>query len=825
MKFTLPASTGIVLFLCQLALLPVNLLAQADPIKTALAEWQKNHPQEKVFLQTDKTHYLVNDEIWMKAWCMTSEGPTFLSRILYIDLVDMNGKVVQKKMYRLDSLGSTAADMTIPSNLASGNYSLNAYTLWMLNFPEFVFRKNLFIYGGGYSTQAKKPKSRAQLKMQFFPEGGDMIAGVENRIAFKATDDKGFPFDCNGYIEDEAGTRVADIATEHAGLGATEFLVEPNKKYTAVIASANGSNLRFGLPASKTEGIGIKINNSNPNRLFVVVKRAEAGKEKYNELKVVAQMNYQLVHSANLNIDEGQTAVSIPKKNLPPGIMQITVFDRNNRPLAERIAFIENYQLLQPDIKPEIVNMKTKGRNRINFTIDSVGPVTLSCLVTSYDSAAKNEDNLAAAMLFGSEIKGPVHYAGYYLRNKDAVTLHHLDLLLMTQGWRRFSWPKLLANEPVALKYPVESAISFRGTVHKSDRKEVVKDGKVSFIIRGVDSTSILAEATVTDKGEFLLPDIHYLKKAEIAFMGTNNKKESFIVDVKLLPNYIDSLSKSAYTPTLDLDTIDFTKRRDELLAYLRGGFSEDTSRFKTLSGVTVRAKKLSRIDSLNNEYASGVFQMGKSVDPTEFPHYSSVWQMLQATVPGIDISGNPFDPTVSFTRFSGMETTGSAPLEGEGGDALSVPSVFQERGIAYFINEINVGKDVINSLSVDDIALIKVLKNEAASLGAPVGAIAFYTKGGISISARPYDKSYSRENREGYAIQREFYAPDYTDPSSQSLKDNRYTLYWNGRIKPAKDGKYRFEFFNNDFSKKVRLLIQGIDEDGQLIYKEMIIQ
>ncbi|MBK7289325.1 MAG: hypothetical protein IPI78_03210 [Chitinophagaceae bacterium] len=80
--------------------------------------------------------------------------------------------------------------------------------------------------------------------------------------------------------------------------------------------------------------------------------------------------------------------------------------------------------------------------------------------------------------------------------------------------------------------------------MHKSDRNEIVKDGKVSFIIRGADSTSILAEATVTDKGEFLLSDINYKKDAEVAYMGTNNKKENFIVDVKLFPNYIDSLKK-----------------------------------------------------------------------------------------------------------------------------------------------------------------------------------------------------------------------------------------------------------------------------------------
>ncbi|MBK7289324.1 MAG: hypothetical protein IPI78_03205 [Chitinophagaceae bacterium] len=197
---------------------------------------------------------------------------------------------------------------------------------------------------------------------------------------------------------------------------------------------------------------------------------------------------------------------------------------------------------------------------------------------------------------------------------------------------------------------------------------------------------------------------------------------------------------------------------------------------------------------------------------------------MLQQSVPGITIEGNPFDPTVSFNRFSGLAIPD--PVSGEGSDdPLSTPDVLEEGGIAYYINEVNVSKDVINSLSVSDIALIKVLKNEAAALGVTQGAIAFYTKSGKDFDARIYDKTYTKERRDGYAIVKEFYSPDYTSPGKMLDKDNRYTLYWNGAIVPAKDGKYRFEFYNNDMSKKLRLLIQGISSEGELIYNQIVIE
>ena len=139
-----PFLKSIAVFLL-LLLATVNMNAQADFLKKNLDKWRNDYPQEKVYLQTDKSYYIPGENMWMKAWCTTIDGPTYLSRIIYIDIVDQKGTVVQKKMYQLDSLGSTAVNFSIPGNILSGNYSVNAYTLWMLNFPEFIFRKNIFI--------------------------------------------------------------------------------------------------------------------------------------------------------------------------------------------------------------------------------------------------------------------------------------------------------------------------------------------------------------------------------------------------------------------------------------------------------------------------------------------------------------------------------------------------------------------------------------------------------------------------------------------------------------------------------------------------------
>ncbi len=808
----------------------VDLYAQTLTTDSSLSKFKNDYPQEKVFIQTDKSNYFPGETIWMKAWCTVDGVPSYLSRILYVDLVNSKGDVVSKKMYKLDSLSSTPVDIDIPSTMQAGNYAINAYTLWMLNFPEFIYRKNVFVYNTDYKINSKN--ASPVIKINFFPEGGDLVQGLKNRIAFKVTDEKGLPVSIKAFVSDNTTKKLQDITSEHDGMGSFELEIEPGKEYTFNIPSANGSTLQFPLPKAKAEGIVLRVENSNPNKVFVLINKPEQLKERYGKIKVVVQQNYELVLEANLNLDEGQNAFPINKKNLPPGLLHITAFDEMMNPLAERLAFIENYTIAKPQLTLDTLNLKARAKNTISFSLPDIKRASLAVSVSNanLDNKVNEESNIASTFLLTSDLKGYINNPGYYFKDKNPETLRHLDLLLMTQGWRRFEWKKLMKSDYATLNYPVESGIWLTGKVTKSDRNEVVKDGKVSFVIKGEDSTSILAEATLTDKGEFLVNDINYKKKATIAYQGTNNKKENLIVDVHLKPSYIDSLKKSVNRPTVDLDTTDLTNRQNALANYLYANYSKiDTGAFGSgyLGNITVKAKRISKEDSLNAEYATGLFMMGKGINPDDYKHYSTPWQMLQASTPGIRVEGSPFDPNVYFTRFQGLDilssnNSNSAAL-GESSAGEAVGLVLEENGIAYFLNEVNVSKDIINTLSVSDIALIKVLKLEANVLGASQGAIAFYTKKGTSAGATPYEKSFTKVERQGYAITRQFYTPDLSLIPQGS--DNCMTLYWNSHIKQGKDGKYRFQFLNNDSAKEFKITIQGIDKDGRLIYTEQLIK
>ncbi|MFN3666077.1 MAG: hypothetical protein ACK4S0_07960, partial [Sediminibacterium sp.] len=406
-------------------------------------------------------------------------------------------------------------------------------------------------------------------------------------------------------------------------------------------------------------------------------------------------------------------------------------------------------------------------------------------------------------------------------------------LLMMTQGWIRFECKLLVEDQLMALKYPVESSLTIGGVVKKSDRNTVVTEGHVSFIIKTDDSTTIMASAMLTDKGEFLLDGLSFQKKATFYYQGTNKKKETFIVDVALNPSYIDSLKQSGYKPSMNLDTISLNANASGLAAFLYGKLKGiDTTAGVYLGNVTVKGvrRKISKTDSLNLEYASDIFKLGRSIDPGETSFATSIWQIIQRSVPGISVTGDMINPVVRFNRFQGLDAlsennnTSYLNATGSGEDDFGTMMI-ERNGVTYFLNEMNVSMDVISTINVNDVALIKVYAAEGTALGASGPAIAIYTKKGAVNAKNIYDKSFSSVQRTGYSLVRSFYSPLYTrEKQPEDALDSRETLYWNGFVKPGKDGQYRLQFYNNDFGKNKKVTIQGIGTKGELIFTEIIL-
>jgi hypothetical protein len=147
------------------------------------------------------------------------------------------------------------------------------------------------------------------------------------------------------------------------------------------------------------------------------------------------------------------------------------------------------------------------------------------------------------------------------------------------------------------------------------------------------------------------------------------------------------------------------------------------------------------------------------------------------------------------------------------------------------FLNEMQTDAQQLQSVPVTDVAMVKVFRpgSMVGFGGSAGGAIAVYTKkGGDEKRNDPNVKGLDRAILIGYSVQREFYVPNYLDPNNpdNAAEDLRTTLYWKPFVLADKDTKhFTFDFFNNDITKKFRVVLEGFNEEGKLTHIEQIVQ
>ncbi|GAB2820020.1 hypothetical protein [Ferruginibacter profundus] len=790
----------------------LSITAQSTQKKiiTALDSFAYNRPQEKAYLQTDKSNYLAGETIWYKAYVTLGEKLTILSKVVYVDITDASGKIVEKHMLKLSN-GLAKGGLIIKNEMPYGTYHLRCYTLWMLNFPEFITSKKITVLN--YTTDKKNIQPTANtstnIAVQFFPEGGNLVSGLKSVVAFKATDQYNNPVPVTGKIINSKNETVASFTTQHDGMGIFELLPASGESYKTIV-SYNNIEKTLMLPAARQEGVILTVDNDNPNKIFVKAERSEKNKTQYNKLIITAQLNYQLAYLNQLNIDEGLDAVAINKKNLPPGIMTITVLTEDGTPIAERIVFVANHTINNDLLQGTLIN--TAKRKQNTFTIDThdFEKFNGAISVTNADGdEGVNTTSIISDLLLSSDIKGHINNPAYYFKDKTTETLKHLDLVMLTNGWRRFKLDELLSNHLPPLQFGFETGLSISGKVLQSNGKSALKAGKINLIIKAEDSTNIISEARLDSNSNFIVDNIEYKKEATIYYQGTNTNKENAIVTVKVNDAYFDTLKKAA--PYLT----DIQHQNEKILAFnnqlIQAKFKSDSSFGKTLQTVTVKGKKRSVTDSLNAVYASDIFfDSDQTLVLDENAHYFDMWQFLQRMVPGININKTDTGMQVSFNRYSGLNFfSGDA-----GGNAVQ-----------FYLNEVPVSVDIIDALNPSDVGIVKVYKGVTGiALGADRGAIALYTLKGKST--RDWrQKGFDFFKKNGFTVSREFYEMDYSklNPES-SFSDVRTTLYWNPDIK-IQDGKAVINFYNDDSCKKFKVVAEGIDSNGKLLHIEKLIQ
>jgi len=780
---------------------------RAQQLDSLLNKLDSSYPQEKLYLHFDRPYYNAGETIWFKAYLTSGNLPSTISKTIYAELLDEKGNILQRKIVPVIQSGA-ASDFELPDSVAQSTLYVRAYTAWMLNFDSSL----LYVKSIPIITSVKTIKTTPPVVyyLHFFPEGGDLVNGVDSRVAFKANNQSGIPFDISGNIVDKAGNKIASFTSVHDGMGYFNFTPLTGEIYTAIWKDKKGVKHETALPEAKKEGVVLSIDNSN-DQLSYTLARPDSVGDAFTSYFVVAQMQQQLVYSARVNMAV-KTLVHAPiiTDSLQDGILQVTVFNADTIPVAERIVFINhgNYYF-NTDLHAIEKDLTKRGRNVLQIDVGGELKTNMSIAVTNADlnTSSKNEESIFSSLLLSSDIKGYVYNPAYYFSSDEDSVKQYLDLVMMTNGWRRFKWKDLLAGSWPVIKYQPEGSIAIKGKVYGLS-KNILGGKELILFVKTNNAVSQGYIVPVTREGNFKLTDLVFYDTAHLYYQFNNDKNKtltgaaSFSIFDPFIPPYTRpyNLQANLYNTTYP-DSSTFKKNLSEMNSNQLNAFLQNGG--KILESVVVKGKVKTAEEKLDDEYTSGFFKGGQSRvfvvgnDPASNA-YPSVLSYLQGKVAGLNISMSGYNASATWR---GSNTS-------------------------FFMDEASVEAGALQSIPMSDVAMIKVFEPPffGGISGGAGGAIAVYTKKGGSDYSLVKGLDYSTIS--GYSGIKEFYSPDYAQPNDMTQSDHRTTLYWNPfLLMDHKDRRITIPFYNNDDCKKIKVIIEGMNEAGQLTREEKIFE
>lgn len=473
-------------------LLSISLSAQTLTDSVALRAMLVGRalPQERVYLHFDNDAYYLGENIWFKAYVTShnDDRATNHSKVLYVELVAPEGYVVKTQKYKIADDGTCNGDIFMDPLYLSGYYEVRAYTRYMLNWGnEAVFSRVFPVFDKvnngdwGFCNILDRRRGNNVIKEEdcnliFYPEGGHLVYGLQSRVAYELTGNKGK--DINDAVTILAdGKELLTTTPQHMGKGSFLFTPQEGVKYKAIVKTKNGDgNLRtstFALPEIEKEGVVITLEAADDS---VIVNVA-------NNYSESTELGFLVAHRNSIGFynksHERIFQIKLPKNEIPEGVNRAIVFS-GKTPLAERLFYVRRDTLLAGDhqtVKLKItendrdinsVGPKPYDRIRINIEREDGKPIYDDCsfAISVVDNSGMHATswgyNLNTYQLLGSELKGYIANAYQYFDPMNKNRDEHLELLMLTHGWTAYDWNKLVIENLENVTMP-EKGLYIRG--------------------------------------------------------------------------------------------------------------------------------------------------------------------------------------------------------------------------------------------------------------------------------------------------------------------------------------------------------------------------
>lgn len=399
-------------------------------------------PLELVYFQTSKGIYETGEDLWFKAYQLDAQslGLSDKSKTFYLQMINPRDSVVWEEKYPIEN-GLASGHVYLDEKLSAGDYFLQGYTRGSFYSHDTIGgiarRKVKVVKKISDNRWEVLPKDSA-FRFEMFPEGGNLVFGISSRLAFKATDGRGNPVEVEGalYEDDKA---LCTVKSMHDGMGSLQFTPLTGKCYRVEIKEKGV----YSLPDIQDEGMSLQFIRQDRKRLNFLVSKSESLPSQ--QIYLIGRMRGMVCCIAQ-GVLKNSLKIPIPLDNfLYQGIAEFTLLDGFMHPIAERLVYVHpNKQLhITAETEKKSYELREKGTIRIKVTDEAGQPVRANLGVSVYDRAYFNLSdpvNILSYCYLSSELRGRIHNPSYYFDKEKKDRQEALDLLLLTQGWRRYVW-------------------------------------------------------------------------------------------------------------------------------------------------------------------------------------------------------------------------------------------------------------------------------------------------------------------------------------------------------------------------------------------------
>ena len=839
-----------------------------DSIMSNVSNQLSLYPQEKVHLQIDKSCYLAGETMWFRAYLVNSCFHTMskLSRYIYVELIDPFDSVVSRVKIRPEN-SMFYGYMHLSDSLPEGNYTLRAYTLYMLGLGEdYFFRRSLKIgtaqsarietkmaypdndkevhhlslsfedpyqnkipghlhirlktgmpksvkdigdssflcsvpqdvvtrnksmlfefkdeSGRIYRRYASLSSGEDDFDVSFFPEGGYLLGGAVCRVAFKALNSEGRDENVTVNVVSERGDTLTTASTLVRGMGYFSFYPGKEEKYYAICENKKKQVRKFELPSADLASHGLKVDMMQGKIRVTVLSASDAPQD---SLFLLAHVRGAVIYANWWNYQKG--VIYFDKRIFPSGVIQFLLLDKKLNPLSERLAFCNNrdqakvlVRTSQTDYHPrQLVSAQVRVTDQNEKPLGGNFSVAV---VDEKDVPADTCFNILSTLLLTSELKGYIDSPSFYFQKNNKLAAVGLDLLMMTHGWRRYHLSQIIKGNPEKPKVKPEVSQTISGIVRGGLMMNKPAD-HTSVTMVALNSNYMDMKQTDSE-GRFSFSNIEFPDSAKFMVQALTPKGKAHLklsVDSASFPPVLYTVplpvwsAKSAIAP-------DFIQKAEQKISVEGGMLSVN------IGEVEVTASKQQKKESSYNFMNSEVYT-DKDIASYNAYDLHDVLERLQII----------FTPDGSLTF-------------------RNKPVFFVVDGFERSYSEMK------TTLQPDQIEKIEFAKDEAAAsyFGGGMGnygsTVIITTKKGIYASAKP---KFNIKMVTPFGFQKPvaFYSPKYqTQQGKDSNKpDLRTTIFWKPDVELDSRGEASFSFYSADAVTTYAVVIEGISNDGKIIY------